>query len=166
MVEKKTSVDKTFWSIYRKVLSATWPNSTVVKYNLKIYIIYYHIKFRESFFNENAGLHPATLQKRLQHRCFPVIVANLLRTPVLKNNCKRLFERFPTWINNISTIWIEEDIFSKTKQSKNYPKTQLDEKKLSFSWWPSSFRFSRFLQCMSGGRSLSCIIKDDSSEEL
>ena len=35
------------------------------------------------------GLH--FIQKRLQHRCFPVNIAKVLRTPILKNICKRLF---------------------------------------------------------------------------
>ena len=30
------------------------------------------------------------IQKRLQHRCFPVNLAKILRTPVLKNICERL----------------------------------------------------------------------------
>ena len=37
------------------------------------------------------ALRPATLlKKRLQHRCFPVNIAKFLRTPTLKNICKRL----------------------------------------------------------------------------
>ena len=43
------------------------------------------------------------------------------RTPVLKNICELLFERFPTLPNNItSNIGSEEDIFSKTKRSKTF----------------------------------------------
>ena len=30
------------------------------------------------------------IKKRLQHRCFPVNIAKLLRTPILKNICERL----------------------------------------------------------------------------
>ena len=30
------------------------------------------------------------IQKRLQHKCFPVNLAKILRTPVLKNICERL----------------------------------------------------------------------------
>ena len=45
--------------------------------------------------NEFAGLRPATLLKRrLQHRCFAVNIAKLLRTPILKNICERLFLYF------------------------------------------------------------------------
>ena len=39
---------------------------------------------------------PALCLKRLRHRCFPVNIAKFLRTPVSKNICERLFERFPT----------------------------------------------------------------------
>ena len=47
------------------------------------------------FCNEVAGLRPATLLKRrLQHRYFPVNIAKLLRTPILKNICERLFLYF------------------------------------------------------------------------
>ena len=55
-------------------------------------------------------------------------IANLLRTPILKNIFELLFERFPTRTNNItSNIESEEDISSKTKQNKKYSKTQLDK---------------------------------------
>ena len=30
------------------------------------------------------------IKKRLQHRCFPVIIAKFLRIPILKNICERL----------------------------------------------------------------------------
>ena len=30
------------------------------------------------------------IEKRLHHRCFPVITAKFLRTPILKNICERL----------------------------------------------------------------------------
>ena len=30
------------------------------------------------------------IKKRLQHRCFPVNIAKLFRTPILKNLCERL----------------------------------------------------------------------------
>ena len=72
------------------------------------------------FLNKNAGLQSWNfIKKRLQHRFFSVNIAKFLRTPVLKNICERLFERFPTWANNItSNKGIEELIFSKTKQKK------------------------------------------------
>ena len=42
------------------------------------------------FFNEVAGLRPATLlKKRLWHRCFPVNFAKFLRTPFLQNTSGR-----------------------------------------------------------------------------
>ena len=141
---KKIAKNK-FWSIYCEVLSATWPNFTIVKYNSKISIIYHQIKiskrYNEQVFNKKAALKnfaiftekhlPSSLflnknvglqswnfiKKRLQHRFFPVNIAKFLRTPVLENICERLFERFPTWASNITrNMGIEEDIFSKTKQ--------------------------------------------------
>ena len=86
------------------------------------------------FVNKNAGLQSWNhIKKRLQHRCFPVNIAKFLGKLVLKNICERLFERFPTWANNItSNIGIEEDIFSKAKQNKNHSKTQLNKKNLPF----------------------------------
>ena len=36
-------------------------------------------------------LRPATLLKRLQHKCFPVNIAKFLRTPILKNICDACF---------------------------------------------------------------------------
>ena len=71
-------------------------------------------------FNENAGLQSCNFfKKTLPHRRFPVNIAKFLRKPVLKNICKRLFERFPTLTSNItSNIASEEDIFSKAKQKR------------------------------------------------
>ena len=44
-----------------------------------------------SFFNKVAGLRPATLlKKRLWHRCFPVNLAKLLRTPFSQTTYERL----------------------------------------------------------------------------
>ena len=41
------------------------------------------------FFNKGAGLSPATLlKKRLWHRCFPVNLAKLLRTPFLTKHLR------------------------------------------------------------------------------
>ena len=34
------------------------------------------------------------IKKRLQHRCFPVNIANDLRTPILKNICEVLLQVF------------------------------------------------------------------------
>ena len=45
----------------------------------------------ESLFNNAADLQVCDfIKKRLQQRCFPVIIAKFLRTPILKNICKRL----------------------------------------------------------------------------
>ena len=47
---------------------------------------------RSLFFNKTAGLRTASLsKKRLQHRCFPVSFANILRTPSLKEHLRWLF---------------------------------------------------------------------------
>ena len=41
------------------------------------------------------SLRPVTLLKNgLQHRCFPVNIVKILRTPILKNICERLFLYF------------------------------------------------------------------------
>ena len=41
----------------------------------------------ESLFNKAAGLQVCNfIKKRLQHRCFPVIIAEFLRTPFLKTS--------------------------------------------------------------------------------
>ena len=45
----------------------------------------------ESLFNKVAGLKVCNfIKKRIQHKCFPLNIANFLRTPVLKNICERL----------------------------------------------------------------------------
>ena len=53
----------------------------------------------ESVFNKAAGrqgFKSVTLLKRdFQHRCFPVIIAKFLRTPILKNICERLLPFIP-----------------------------------------------------------------------
>ena len=49
------------------------------------------------FLNKNAGLQYLNfVKRRLQHSCFPMNIAKFLRTPVLKNICEQLFERFTT----------------------------------------------------------------------
>ena len=113
--EKKPLLRKKFWSIYREVLSVTWPNFTVVKYNSKMSIIYHQTKFRKGIMNRS--FIKKRLIKRLQHRCFHVNIAKYLRTPVLKNICERLFEHFPTWANNIKqhSKWRRHFLKKKTK---------------------------------------------------
>ena len=45
----------------------------------------------KSFFNKVAGLQACKfIEERFQHRCFPVDIANFLRTSILKNICERL----------------------------------------------------------------------------
>ena len=43
----------------------------------------------ESLFNKIATLRPAAFLKRESNRCFPVTIANFLRTPFLKNICEQ-----------------------------------------------------------------------------
>ena len=74
------------------------------------------------------------IKKRRQHRSFLANIEKFLRTPILKNICERLLlrvflERFCTWTNNIG---IEEDVFSKTKQTKNILKLSYTKKNLPF----------------------------------
>ena len=49
----------------------------------------------ESFFNKVAEIsclqHCRFIKKRLQHRCFSVNIANILRTRIMKNICEELF---------------------------------------------------------------------------
>ena len=54
----------------------------------------------QSLFKKVAGLQACQtcnfIKKRLQHRCFPMKLAKFLRTPILKNICKRLFLQKPS----------------------------------------------------------------------
>ena len=110
--------------------------------------------------NEFAGLRPATLLKRrLQHRCFAVNIAKLLRTPILKNICERLFLYFrivkkknlfwkmKKWqIENLEKSEISEKLFwvfnfflqwkSKTRIQKSWKKISEIFKVSEFSTWP------------------------------
>ena len=49
----------------------------------------------ESLFNKVAEIiclqHCRFIKKRLQHRCFSVNIANILRTRIMKNICEELF---------------------------------------------------------------------------
>ena len=47
-----------------------------------------------------AGLKDTTcnFKKRLQHRCLPVNIANILRTRILKNICERMLLKLPIYI--------------------------------------------------------------------
>ena len=47
--------------------------------------------FLEPLLSQVAGLNTCNIiKKRLQHSCFPVKFAKLLRTPMLKNICEQL----------------------------------------------------------------------------
>ena len=62
---------------------------------------------------------PETLLNKISTQVFSVNIAKFLKRLNLKNICEQLFERFPTWENNItSNIGIEEDIFSKQTKEK------------------------------------------------
>ena len=177
--------------IYCEVLSVTWPNFTIVKYNSKISIIYHQIKiskryneqvfnkkavlknfaiFTEKhlrwslFLNKNAGLQSWNfIKKRLQHRFFPVNIAKFLRAPVLENICEWLFKPFPTWASNItSNMGIEENIFSKTKKQKKKKNIQ------NLARWknlPFHDALDHFVFLYISIFSI-YIIKDDRNEEL
>ena len=42
-------------------------------------------------FNKAAALKASHfIKKRLQHSCFPVNIAKFIKTPILKNSCKRM----------------------------------------------------------------------------
>ena len=80
---------------------------TAVKFNSKISIIYHQIKFRKGMMNRLSvkilflkisqySHKNSCVKRRLQRSCFPMNIAKFLRTPVLKNICERLFERFAT----------------------------------------------------------------------
>ena len=74
-----------------------------------------------SFLIKTQAFSSATLLKRESNTgVFLRILQNLKNTPVLRYIYEQLFERFPTWPNNVtSIIGSKEDIFSKTKQKKN-----------------------------------------------
>ena len=57
---------------------------------------------------------------------------------------------FPTWTNNITGYIRGEDV-SQKQNKKYYSKTQLYERKLTFSWCSLLPRFSLILHCTSGG---------------
>ena len=73
------------------------------------------------------------IKKRLQHRCFPVNVANFLRTPILKNICKRLLLKTQAifhkewysyvFVFSVNVIWVFQFIiiFSKSISKKHFP---------------------------------------------
>ena len=45
----------------------------------------------ESLFSKAAGLQVCNFINRLQRRCFPVIIANFLRIPILRTSAKGCF---------------------------------------------------------------------------
>ena len=107
------------------------------------------------FLNKNAGLLSWNLIKKcLKHRYFRVNIVKILRTPVLKNICERLFKGFVTGPNNKTSNRKWRKNFLKTNNITNnmmWRKTFLSAswKELAFTWRSWSFRFSLLLQCMS-----------------
>ena len=52
---------------------------------------------------------PATfIKERLQHRYFPVNIAKFLRTPILKNICKRLLLKYQEWFQGYKNVSLTE----------------------------------------------------------
>ena len=88
------------------------------------------------FFNKVAGLRPSTLwKKRLWHSCFPVNVANFLRTPFIKDTSggssivnegiKTILNLFLFFYEKIShTLRAQK----KHKKHKNYKKRKKSKK--------------------------------------
>ena len=59
--------------------------SKISKFSLEVPVL-------EFLVNKVAGLKACNfIERRLQHRCFPVHIAKFLRKPILKNICERLF---------------------------------------------------------------------------
>ena len=60
-----------------------------------------------SLFNKVAGLQACNfIKKRLQHRRFPLVKVKFLKTPMMKNLCKRLLPK----IYPVLPFWFLEDI--------------------------------------------------------
>ena len=58
---------------------------------LKNFLIFIRKHVQKSLFNKVACLKACNFtKKRLQHRCFPMNIANFLRSHSLKNSCERL----------------------------------------------------------------------------
>ena len=86
--------------------------------------------------------------KKTPTQTFPMNIVKFLRTPVLKNSCERLFERFAAWINNItSNMWIEEEIFSKKPKKTKQKQTKKQRQKniLKLRWMKKTCLFMMLL---------------------
>ena len=64
----------------------------------------------ESLFNKVVD---SFIKKRLQHRCFPLNIANFLRTTILKNIYKRLL-LMGLWCNSLALHWKPLTIITKS----------------------------------------------------
>ena len=75
----------------------------------------------ESPFNKVAGLQACIfIKKKLQHRCFPVKFAKVLRTPILKIICERLLLRLVSWsfLLNYIIWWFNIPAFRRNKRTR------------------------------------------------
>ena len=73
------------------ILRSSYQKCSVKKIVLKIFAKVTGKHMCWSLFNKFAVLQACNfIKQRPQHRCFPVRFAKFLRTPILKNICKRL----------------------------------------------------------------------------
>ena len=78
-------------AFYKRSCRRSHQMCSIKKTVLKNFAIFTEKHLCWSFFNKSAGLQACNfIEKRLHHRCFPVNIAKFLRTPILKNVCKRL----------------------------------------------------------------------------
>ena len=67
------------------------PEVFYIKSGSKNFLIFIRKHVQKSLFNKVACLKACNFtKKRLQHRCFPMNIANFLRSHSLKNSCERL----------------------------------------------------------------------------
>ena len=145
--DKKLSLHKKFWSIYRKVLSVTWPNFTVVKYNSKISIIYHQIKFWKGIMNRS--LWTGEYRKIFKSTCFEEHLWTAVWT----------FSSISQWRNKQNRNWRRYFLKNKIK------KTIQSLASLPFHDALGHFVFL-YISTACLRRRLPYIIKDDSSERL
>ena len=80
---------------------------SIKKAVLKNFVIFTgkHMCWSEYLFNKVAGLKACNfIKERLQDRCFPMNIANFLRTPILKNIYERLLLRKPPLYQSFSAL--------------------------------------------------------------
>ena len=147
LFKKKAPLHNKSWSIYCEVLSVTWPNFTVVKWNLKTSNNYHNIKFGKSIMNRekyNVLKNLAIFTEK--HLCWSLSFnenVGLQSCNFIKKDSKTGV--FCKYCKILKNTCLEKHVWTAEKNSK----TQLDKKKLAFSWCSWSIRFSLFLQCIS-----------------